>query len=256
MDAEDEIRIHMSELASDFYSGSVILERLAAWAYVVANQQTVLEHLAAFERAYEEFVKLHAEGKLTAGTADMSAENLARVKRVIHLIQPGLDSVEARQAAQEIHALAEQCVQGLTRGNASPADPARLSSPSSSRGGPMGLATEVANAISEGINDLCALLAWNDAGAVGDPPVDGATLGKTMAAVEAALQELLHGGQIYGEIPFTDEDLARVIRLEALIPEWPSKGALSPEVVALAEAFVSAFCGGKSWRELIAAARR
>jgi len=73
------------------------------------------------ERAYEELIKLHAAGRLGAGAADMSAENLERVKRIIHLIQPGLDSVEARQAAQEIHALAERCFQGLMRSEASPA---------------------------------------------------------------------------------------------------------------------------------------
>jgi hypothetical protein len=121
----------------------------------------------------------------------------------------------------------------------------------------MGLAFEVASAISEGVNYLCALLEWNDAGALGDPPVDGATLGKTMAAVEEAMRELVYGGRISGvEPPITEEDLARVIRLEALITEWPSKGALSPEVATLAEACVSALWGGMSWRELMAAARR
>jgi hypothetical protein len=121
----------------------------------------------------------------------------------------------------------------------------------------MGLASEVAGAISDGINDLCALLEWNDAGAIEAPPVDGATLSKTMAAVEEAIRELVYGGRIYGvEPPFTEEDIARVSRLEALITEWPSKGALSPEVVTLAEACVSSLCGGMSWRELMAAARR
>lgn len=120
MDTGDEIRMRMAERASDFYSGTAILERLAAWAYVVSNQQTVHECLASFERAYEELIELHAAGKLSAGAADMSAENLERVKSIIRLIQPGLDSVEAHQAAQEIHALAERCFKGLTRSEASP----------------------------------------------------------------------------------------------------------------------------------------
>lgn len=120
MDTGDEMRAQMAERVSDFFSGVAILERLAAWAYVVANQQTVLEHLASFERAYEELIKLHAAGKLGAGAADMSEENLERVKRILHLIQPGLDSSEARQAAQEIHTLAERCFRGLTRTEASP----------------------------------------------------------------------------------------------------------------------------------------
>ena len=121
MDTEDEMRAQMAERMSDFFGGAAILERLAAWAYVVANQQMVLECLASFERAYEELTKLHAAGKLQAGAADMSAENLERVKRIRRLIQPGLSSVEARQAASEIHVLAEQCVEGLKRSEASPA---------------------------------------------------------------------------------------------------------------------------------------
>lgn len=122
----------------------------------------------------------------------------------------------------------------------------------------MGLAIEVASAISEAVNYLCALLEWNDAGAIEEPPVDGATLEKTMAALEEALREILYGGRLVGveELRLTEEDLARVLRLEALITEWPSKGALSPEVVTLAEACVSAVCGGMSRRELMAAARR
>src|SRR5690349_20017404 len=102
----------------------------------------------------------------------------------------------------------------------------------------MGLATEVANAISEGTNYLCALLEWNDTGAIDTPPIDGPTLSKTMAAVEEAMREILYGGRLVGGPPVTEESLVLVIRLEALIVEWPSIGALSPEVVTLAEAYV------------------
>ena len=120
----------------------------------------------------------------------------------------------------------------------------------------MGLASEVGEAISDGINVLCALLEWNDAGAVEAPPVDGATLEKTMKALEEAMREALYGGQIVGaEKMVTEEGLARVLRLEELIPEWPSRGTLSPEVVTLAEACVSGLCLGVSWRELMAHAR-
>jgi hypothetical protein len=115
MDIEDKMRAQMAERMSDYYSGVAILERLAAWAYVVANQQTVLEHLASLEKSYEELVGLHAIGKLGVGAADLSSENLELVKRLRLLIQPGLDSNEARQAAQEIHSLAEQFLQGLKR---------------------------------------------------------------------------------------------------------------------------------------------
>lgn len=120
MDDEDQARQQRAEQMSDFYRGCIIVERLAAWAYVVANQHVVLEHLASFERAYEEFVKLHAAGKVGAGGVDFSEENLERVKRIGRLLQPGLDSDEARQAAQELCALTERCLKALKQSEASP----------------------------------------------------------------------------------------------------------------------------------------
>ena len=121
----------------------------------------------------------------------------------------------------------------------------------------MGLASEVAEAVSEAINVLGALLEWNDIGAIDAPPVDGATLATTMKALEGAMREVLYGGRIVGgEKMVTEEGLARVLRLEELIPAWPSRGALSPELVTLAEACVSGVCGGMSWHDLVAYARR
>ena len=116
---------------------------------------------------------------------------------------------------------------------------------------------EAVGAVSEGVNVLCALLEWNDAGAIEAPPVDGATLAKTMKALEEGMREVLYGERIVGgEKMVTEEGLARVLRLEELIPAWPSRGALSPEVVTLAEACVSGLCVGVSWRDLMAHARR
>ncbi len=116
---------------------------------------------------------------------------------------------------------------------------------------------EATGAVSEGINVLCALLEWNDAGAIEAPPVDGATLATRMKALEEAMREVLYGGRLVdGEKMVTEEGLARVLQFEELIPAWPSKGALSPELVTLAEACVSGLWGGMSWRELMAHARR
>lgn len=106
-------RAQMTDLTAYFYSGAAILDKVAAWAYVVANPQAVLDHLASLEQAYEQIIDLDAEGKITAGPADMSEENLERLKHIRRLLQPGLDSREARDAAQEVYALAERCVQGL-----------------------------------------------------------------------------------------------------------------------------------------------
>jgi hypothetical protein len=120
----------------------------------------------------------------------------------------------------------------------------------------MGLASEVAEAISDGVNGLCTLLQWIDAGAVAAPPIDGAALGKVLAALEELMLRVLHGGQSPGEeAPFTEEDLTRVRRLEELISEWTSTGSLSPEVAVLGDLCVRGLWGGKSWRELTAAAR-
>lgn len=111
----------IEELLVDFYNGAHMVDIVAAWAYAIANRQVVLENLASFEKAYGQLVELHAAGKLGVGTADFSAGNLDVVKRINHLIGPGLDSDEARQAAREIHALAEQCVRALKGSDASPA---------------------------------------------------------------------------------------------------------------------------------------
>jgi hypothetical protein len=114
MDLDERLR-QSNEVMVNFYNGAPMLQKLADWAYVIANHREVLEHLSSFEEAYEQLVKLHAIGKLDAGAADFSEENLELVKRIRSLIQPGLDSDEARRAAQEIHALTEQCLRALTR---------------------------------------------------------------------------------------------------------------------------------------------
>jgi hypothetical protein len=113
-------REKFQDLAIDFYNGCHLLERVAAWAYVVANHQMILEKLTSFEEAYGQLIELHVAGKAGVGAADFSTDNLERVRRILRLIQPGLDSGEARQAAQEIHTLAERCLQGLSRSEALP----------------------------------------------------------------------------------------------------------------------------------------
>ncbi|MEO5731234.1 MAG: hypothetical protein ABI134_28860 [Byssovorax sp.] len=116
---------------------------------------------------------------------------------------------------------------------------------------------EAIGAVSEGVNVLYALLEWNDAGAIEAPPFDGATLATTMKALEEAMREVLYGGRIVGgEKMVTEEGLVRVLRIEEMIPAWPSRGALSPELVTLAQACLSGVSGGMSWREMMAHSRR
>jgi hypothetical protein len=120
MDLDERLR-EENEMMVDFFNGAQMLQKLTDWAYVIANHGEVLRHISLLEKAYERLVKLHATGKLCAGDADFSAENLERIKRIRNLIQPGLDSGEPRFVAQEVHTLAEQCLRGLTRSEASPA---------------------------------------------------------------------------------------------------------------------------------------
>jgi hypothetical protein len=116
MNIDDKMRWQLAEQMSDFYNGAYSLEKLSAWAYVVANQQMIIEHLALFERAYAELLRLHAAGRLGAGAADFSEEHLESVKRINELIRQGLDRREVHDAAQEVQALAEQCLQRLKQG--------------------------------------------------------------------------------------------------------------------------------------------
>jgi hypothetical protein len=113
MDLDERLK-EETETMEAFYNGAPMLQKLADWAYVNANHREVLQHISLFEKAYEQLIGLHAIGKLSAGGGDFSAENLERVKRISRLIQPGLDSSETLESAQEIHSLAERCLEALT----------------------------------------------------------------------------------------------------------------------------------------------
>lgn len=112
MDPDERLK-EETETMEAFYNGAPMLQKLADWAYVNANQREVLRHLSLFEKAYEQLVQLRSAGKLGAGEGDFSAENLALVKRIGRLIQSGLDSAEVRESAQEIHTLSVQCLEAL-----------------------------------------------------------------------------------------------------------------------------------------------
>lgn len=118
MDRDERLR-EMNEMMDDFFTGAQVLQRLAGWAYVVANHQEVLTRISLFEKAYEQMLELHTLGKLDAGAAKFSAEGLETVRRIGHLIQSNFDSSAAQGSAQEIYTLAEQCLGALKAGNAS-----------------------------------------------------------------------------------------------------------------------------------------
>jgi hypothetical protein len=103
----------MTEKMADFYNGTIVLAKLATWADVTANGQEVFDQLVAFRAAYEELIGLHQAGKLEAGGAELSRDVLERIDRIVALLQPGLDSGEARAAAEELAGLADGCVHAL-----------------------------------------------------------------------------------------------------------------------------------------------
>jgi hypothetical protein len=103
----------LTEKMADFYNGAIVLDRLAAWAYVTANGQEVVDQLVRYRAVYEEYVGLHRAGKLDAGGAELSRDVLDRVDRIIELLRPGLDSSEARAAAKDVATLAESCARAL-----------------------------------------------------------------------------------------------------------------------------------------------
>lgn len=119
MDLDERLRA-ANDMMEDFYNGAQMLQMLAGWAYVTANRREVLQYIASFEKAYEQLLELHAAGKLRAGAVEFSADELERIKRIGCLIRPGLDSGEAHDSAQEIHTLAERCLEALKGKNASP----------------------------------------------------------------------------------------------------------------------------------------
>ena len=119
MDLDERLRA-ANDMMEDFYNGAQMLQMLADWAYVTANRREVLQHIASFEKAYEQLLELHAAGKLDAGAGEFSADDLGRIKRIGCLVRPGLDSGEARDSAQEIHTLAERCLEALKGKAASP----------------------------------------------------------------------------------------------------------------------------------------
>lgn len=116
--------MNTEELLIDFYNGALLLRAVATWAHVATNPARVLEQLASFERAYEQLVELHAAGKLGVGVADFSRQNLEHVKHLLRLVQPGTESREARESADQVRCLAERCLAALTREEPLPNEPA------------------------------------------------------------------------------------------------------------------------------------
>jgi hypothetical protein len=109
MDTDE--RTETTERMADFYDGASVVEKLAAWADVVANHRAMLEQLTKLRGAYEHLLRLYEAGKLQGGGA-FSAEDVARIERIRHLIQSMPQPAEVLPAAHEIRVLVDACMRG------------------------------------------------------------------------------------------------------------------------------------------------
>lgn len=114
--------MNFEALFIDFYNGGSVLQTLATQASPIENPQEALERLESFVKAYEQLIALHAAGKVGAGAADMSAENLDVAKRILHLVRVWSNSGGPPHSVEEIRTLAERCHHALTRTQAPPGD--------------------------------------------------------------------------------------------------------------------------------------
>ena len=108
-------REHVNSVMEAFYSGIMILERVDDWAYMTAHRDEVLEIITSFEAAYEELYAWHEAGKLGAGKADFSQENLGRVKRLCSRLRAALQDNATSPDLHEIEDLARKCLQAISR---------------------------------------------------------------------------------------------------------------------------------------------
>ncbi|MFT3776204.1 MAG: hypothetical protein QM820_63480 [Minicystis sp.] len=219
--------MNMDQTMINFYNGIVILQRLSAWAYVEANRRLVLDQLASFAESYEKLVQLHAQGKLGAGEADFSQENLERVKRVLALTQTGPDTEEGRNTLQELHDLAELCLRGLSgqpRAPRSPGKGMREDDP----------ATEIANSLSECL-DACAMLCFRPTEARRDDILDAVSW-----FIEAAplndLPTVWMAGNVTKEM--IRNAAAVAAKMRPLVLAWDGATPPPPPLVSLAHEFL------------------
>jgi hypothetical protein len=110
------------------------------------------------------------------------------------------------------------------------------------------LASDVAMALSDGINGLHALLQWIDAGAASIEAlaIDRSTFDSTMKELEWAMTELLKGGRVQGGPQIKEADIASVSRLRALFSDWLSSGEMSTELGVVAHQCMNALVGANS----------
>jgi hypothetical protein len=122
-DAIEEWGDQITDLMTDFASGLALLMALAWRNSAIVSREETLELYAAFESAYGPLAELQAVGQFETGGGILSPETGERVARLGALLHLPPEGTEAKDAAAEIRALAEECLRMLAPNVAPPSEP-------------------------------------------------------------------------------------------------------------------------------------
>jgi hypothetical protein len=115
----------LRDLVSDLGHGLLLLTVLAGRNPAIGSREETLELFAAFEAAYGPLADLQAVGRFDMGRGILSLELRERITRLGALLRLPPESTEAKDAASEIRALAEECMLMMAPEMASPSEPSK-----------------------------------------------------------------------------------------------------------------------------------
>jgi hypothetical protein len=115
----------LGDLMSDLGHGLGLMAVLAGRNPAIVSLEETLELFAAFEAAYGPLADLQAVGRFDMGRGILSPELRERITRLGALLRLPPESTEAKDAAAEIHVLAEECLRMLVPEMASPSEPSK-----------------------------------------------------------------------------------------------------------------------------------
>jgi hypothetical protein len=121
-DQEQEQERHR-DLMSDLSHGLLLLTVLAGRNPAIGSREETLELFAAFDAAYGPLADLQAVGRFDMGGGILSPELRERITRLGALLRLPPESTEAKDAAAEIRALAEECLLRMAPEAAPPGKP-------------------------------------------------------------------------------------------------------------------------------------
>ncbi len=113
----------VTELQVNFGHGLLLLTVLAGRNPAIVSREETLELFAAFDAAYGPLADLQAVGRFDMGGGILSPELRERITRLGALLRLPPESTEAKDAAAEIRALAEECVRMMAPDAAPPGKP-------------------------------------------------------------------------------------------------------------------------------------